>query len=138
MAAALGLWILPLNAAQDTGLALAPAPSLGAAQLAQLAAGLMVVLLVIFVLAFLLKRFGIATGAVSGKLRVVAGLSLGGRDRIVLIQAGEEQLLVGISPGRIQTLHVLKEPIPMEDPAANRKRFAEVLKKASAPSDSPA
>jgi flagellar protein FliO/FliZ len=42
------------------------------------------------------------------KMKVVAGLSLGGREKIVLVQVGEKQLLLGVSPGKIDNLLVLE------------------------------
>ena len=92
-----------------------PASPVAAGQLAQLAGGLIFVVCLIFGGAYLLRRFGVAGGSANGKLKVVAGMSLGGRDRIALIQVGEEQVLVGVSPGRIQTLHVMQEPVVIEE-----------------------
>ena len=35
-------------------------------------------------------------------------------DRLVLVQVGNEQILLGLTPGRITPLHVLKEPLPAD------------------------
>ncbi|MGJ0486653.1 MAG: flagellar motor switch protein FliG [Methylomicrobium sp.] len=43
------------------------------------------------------------------KMRVSARLSLGLREKVVLLQAGNKQLILGITPGKIQTLHVLDQ-----------------------------
>lgn len=71
--------------------------------------GLLAVLVAIFVIAWLMRRFGNFNMAANGELKVVAGLSLGARERLVLVQVGKEQLLLGVSPGRVQILHVLDE-----------------------------
>ena len=42
-------------------------------------------------------------------MKVVAGLSLGGREKILLVQVGEKQLVLGVSPGRIDNLLVLED-----------------------------
>jgi len=42
------------------------------------------------------------------KMRVVGGLTLGMREKVVLLQVGKKQLLLGVTPGRIDTLHVLE------------------------------
>ena len=55
------------------------------------------------------------SSAAAGSLRVLGGLSMGTRERVVLIQVGETQLLLGVAPGRVQTLHVLEEPIPTSE-----------------------
>lgn len=88
--------------------------------LARLTIGLMVVVAVILVVAFLLRRSGGLSGSVGGQLRVLGAVSVGQRERVVLVKAGNQQLLVGVAPGQVRTLHVLDEPIEAEsqDPAA--------------------
>jgi flagellar protein FliO/FliZ len=100
----------------------------GAGSVLQLLAGLAVVIGAIFGLAFLARRFGRFPTA-AGRLRVVGGLSLGARERVVLVQVGEQQLLLGVAPGRVQTLHVLAQPLPLAPlaPAASGEGFAERL-----------
>jgi len=51
---------------------------------------------------------------VGGGVRLLGGISVGHRERVVLIQVGEQQLLVGVAPGRVNTLHVLEKPITLE------------------------
>lgn len=43
----------------------------------------------------------------NGPLRVVGGLMLGTRERVVLVEVGDTWLVVGISPGQMRTLHAL-------------------------------
>lgn len=83
--------------------------------LLQVTLGLFVVLVVIAGAAWFARRFGHFNMAAKGNLRIVGGLHLGSRERVVLMQVGEQQLLVGVAPGRIQTLHVLETPIDFED-----------------------
>ena len=47
-------------------------------------------------------------------LQVLAQLALGARERIVVVQVGDEQLLVGVSPGGLRTLLVLSAPLRVE------------------------
>lgn len=47
-------------------------------------------------------------------LQVLAQLALGARERIIFVQVGEEQLLVGVSPGGLRTLLVLSRPLLVE------------------------
>ncbi len=77
----------------------------------QLTLCMVVVLGVILGLAWLLKRTGKFQMAAGGSLKILGGLSLGSRERVVLLQVGEAQLLVGVAPGRVQALHVLDQPI---------------------------
>lgn len=73
--------------------------------------GLFVVVALIIGMAWFMRRMGSMSGMAAGDLKVLGGISVGQRERIVLVQAGETQLLVGVAPGEIRTLHVMKEPI---------------------------
>jgi flagellar protein FliO/FliZ len=93
--------------------AAAPAVSSGVAgQLTQLVFGLLLVLGLIFFLAWLLRRVQQAGPAGKGQvIELIGSRALGPRDRLVLVQVGNEQILLGLSPGTITALHVLKEPV---------------------------
>ena len=58
------------------------------------------------------QRVGPGNGQV---IEVIGSRALGTRDRLVLVQVGEEQILLGITPGRITPLHVLKEPLVLPE-----------------------
>ncbi|HHJ16485.1 MAG TPA: flagellar biosynthetic protein FliO [Gammaproteobacteria bacterium] len=79
--------------------------------LLQLTLGMLAVLALIMAIAWLLKRSGRFQMGAGGGLRILGGLSMGARERVVLLQVGETQLLVGVAPGRVQTLHVLDRPL---------------------------
>ncbi|VVO91884.1 hypothetical protein PS858_02344 [Pseudomonas fluorescens] len=93
--------------------AAAPAVSSGVAgQLTQLVLGLLLVLGLIFFLAWLLRRVQQAGPAGKGQvIELIGSRALGPRDRLMLVQVGNEQILLGLSPGTITALHVLKEPV---------------------------
>lgn len=58
---------------------------------------------------WLLRRF--KGGAMQGGLiQIVGGLSLGPKERVVLLRVGEEEILVGVSPTGMRSLHVLEKP----------------------------
>ncbi|MHC8399869.1 flagellar biosynthetic protein FliO [Pseudomonas sp. MDT1-17] len=96
-----------------TAAAAAPAVSSGVAgQLTQLVFGLLLVLGLIFFLAWLLRRVQQAGPAGKGQvIELIGSRALGPRDRLMLVQVGNEQILLGLSPGTITALHVLKEPV---------------------------
>lgn len=79
--------------------------------LLQMVIGLFVVLLCIVALAWFAKKMNRFQSLADGSLKVIGGLSMGSRERVVLLQVGEEQLLLGVSPGKINTLHVLEKPL---------------------------
>lgn len=68
------------------------------------------VLAMVGVFAWLAKRF--RGGQLQGGLiQIVSGLSLGPKERVVLLRVGEEEILVGMSPAGMQQLHVLNRPV---------------------------
>ncbi len=88
---------------------------LNAGHLAQMMVALLMVIMTIMVAAWLMRRINGGQSRLEGEFRVVSGLSLGARERIVLVQVGDKQLLIGVAPGRVQTLYVLDEPILTDD-----------------------
>ena len=91
--------------------------------------GLFIVVALIFGMAWFMRRMGSMNGMAAGNLKILGGISVGQRERIVLVQAGEIQLLVGVAPGEIRTLHVLDEPITtqIESNSKDSSGFAEKL-----------
>jgi flagellar protein FliO/FliZ len=82
-----------------------PGVSAGTYMQAALALALIVSLLV--GAAWLARKVSGGKGFGQGGMRVVGGVALGPRERIVLLEIGEEWLVVGIVPGQIRTLHRL-------------------------------
>ena len=75
------------------------------------------------------KRMNRLQSSTGGMLKIIGGISMGSRERVVLLQVGSEQLLVGVSPGRINTLHVLETPLDNVD-VNSEKTFATNLAEA--------
>lgn len=93
--------------------------------------GLLLVLALMLAVAWLFKRFSSYQVGAQGKMKIVGGVSLGTRERVVLLQVGDRQLLLGVAPGQIRTLHVLDQPLaPEEAPAENAQSFAARLQTA--------
>ncbi|MGO3999794.1 MULTISPECIES: flagellar biosynthetic protein FliO [Pseudomonas] len=122
-------------AAEPVAAVAAPAVGSGVAgQLTQLVLGLLLVLGLIFLLAWLLRRVQQAGPAGKGQvIELIGSRALGPRDRLVLVQVGNEQVLLGLTPGTITALHVLKEPVqvPSTEPATPEfaQRLMELLGK---------
>ncbi len=86
-------------------------PELNAAYLMQIVFSMAVVIGGIVALTWLMRRLQQRPGSPGASLRAVASLNVGARERVVLIEIGDKQILVGVAPGRVQTLHVLDESI---------------------------
>lgn len=74
--------------------------------------GLAVVIALILGLAWVLKKYGKVSGSNVVDMKVLGGLSLGTREKAILIEVDNTRLLVGVTPGHIQTLHVLGDSKP--------------------------
>ena len=84
-----------------------PAPAVG-----DVALSLLGIVILILLLAWGLRRMRVLGPAGGGRgIRVVTALAVGARERIVVVQVGEKQLVVGMGPGHMQTLHVLDKPL---------------------------
>jgi flagellar protein FliO/FliZ len=44
-------------------------------------------------------------------MKVLGGLSVGQRERLVLVQVGDKQILVGVAPGSVQHVMAFDEPL---------------------------
>jgi flagellar protein FliO/FliZ len=97
------------------------------AGLLQVVLGLLVILLLIGGTAWVLRRFTHLQSTAQGNMKILGGLPLGPRERVVLIQVGDKQLLVGVAPGRVQTLHVLEQPLVFSPDKQSSLGFAERL-----------
>ncbi|MCP4994529.1 MAG: flagellar biosynthetic protein FliO [Gammaproteobacteria bacterium] len=87
--------------------ALATSP-LNAGSMSGAVLGLLLVLALILGLGWLLKRYGRLPTAGKGGISILGGVSLGTRERAVLLQVENTRILVGVAPGRVETLHVLE------------------------------
>ncbi len=70
--------------------------------------GLILVLGVFFLCVWMVRKAGGLTSTTAGQMRVLGGLSLGAKERVVLLQLGNKQLLLGVTPGRVEALHTLE------------------------------
>lgn len=65
---------------------------------------LLIVLGLFWVFIGLLRKSGGLSFAGKSQLSVICGLSVGVREKLVLVKVGEKQLLLGVTPGRIDKL----------------------------------
>jgi flagellar protein FliO/FliZ len=84
-------------------------PSAGS--LVQVTLSLVLVLAAVFAAAWAVRRLKTFGRFGSGPIEIIADVSIGAKERAVLVQVGGKQLLLGVAPGRVTTLHVLEEPI---------------------------
>jgi flagellar protein FliO/FliZ len=80
----------------------APGPSAGS--LVQTIFALVLVLALLAALAWAAKRYGPRVAGNSANLRMIGALNIGGRERIMVIEVGDQWIVVGASPGRVNAL----------------------------------
>ncbi|QIL84831.1 flagellar biosynthetic protein FliO [Vibrio sp. HDW18] len=95
-----------------------PTPALAAPSsqldLATTLGSLLLVIGLILFLAWLLKRMRVPVFGQSNGLSVVKQLPVGTKERVMIIQAGEQQYLIGVTSQSIQLLAQLEQPLPQE------------------------
>lgn len=120
------IFALPAFAAEGDS----PGLSAGSFLQAMLALALIVGLL--FGTAWLARKVSGGKGFGQGGMRIIGGVALGPRERIVLVEVGENWLVIGIVPGQIRTLHRLpKGEMPQGLPVGPEATFSQWLKSVS-------
>jgi len=110
---------------------------LSTANLTQWTIGLVFVLLMILAVAWFVKRFtAVGAGGHTGQIQILSGISLGSREKAVLIRAGKQHILLGVAPGRVETLHTFNEGEISENttdaPAGFQESLSKIMNKKAA------
>lgn len=87
---------------------------------------LFIVLAIIVVSAMLLKKFNFHQGH-SSDLKVITSLHLSAKEKVVVIQVADKQLLLGVTGQQINLLQTLDEPLNIK-PLANQQLAASIGK----------
>lgn len=87
----------------------------------------------VYALAWLMRRLRNGVGANAPGLMVVSQVSLGARERAVLLRVGEQHLLLGVAAGSVRLLQevtVTAAPAAAHTaPAGERPNFRELLRR---------
>ena len=103
------------------------APGVSAGTMLQTLLGLLLVVGLLFLAAYLLRRMNGAHGFGNGPLKVIGGLVLGARERVVLVEIDDTWLIIGVVPGQIRTLHTMPKGEPLAN-VSGEKPFGHWLK----------
>ena len=104
-----------------------------AAELVRVVLGLLGIIAMILAAGWLTRRLQARTTPGGRRIRCVETLSVGARDRVLLLEANGKRLLVGVGQGGMRTLHVYEGEVESAgDDAAARPvtpmpAFADVL-----------
>lgn len=101
----------PALAAEVVHPAYTPPPAaVSSGSIVQIIFSLLLVLAAIVLVAWLLKRVNATRQGSGSVLRVVGGVAIGQRERVVLLEVKDTWLVIGVGPGQIRTLHTLAKP----------------------------
>ena len=89
------------------------APASSVTSLGQVAFSLAIVLGAIFAVAFLARRMRAIGRRPGALIDVLAETALGPKERVVLLQVGGKQIVVGVTANSINALHVLDTPVQL-------------------------
>jgi flagellar protein FliO/FliZ len=110
------LWLCGSFAFASSALAAETAPGVGAFSVLKVLLGLGVVLAAVVGAGWLARRLS-PTPLGGGWLKVQSGISVGTRERVMLVEIQDTWLVLGVAPGQVSLLHSL--PRPAEAAAAS-------------------
>lgn len=84
----------------------------GAGEFLRVILSLVAVVVMILAVGWLTRRMQARVRPGGQRVRCVESLAVGIKERVLLLEVGERQLLVGASPAGLRTLLVLDEPLP--------------------------
>ena len=82
-----------------------PPPAVSSGSILQVALSLLLVLAAVVLVAWILKRINLPQHGAGSLLKIVSGVAVGQRERIVLVEVNDTWLVVGVAPGQVRALH---------------------------------
>lgn len=106
------------------------------AAMGKVAFALLVIVAVIFLCAWLVRRLGPGGGSLGQRIKVIAAKAIGTKERVVIVEVEGTWLVLGVTAGGISKLHELPASKAAPAPAGPvgptgdtfAKRFAAALK----------
>jgi flagellar protein FliO/FliZ len=78
-----------------------------AGSLLQVLLGLVVVLGLMALCAWMLRRFNATKTAGGTSIRIVGGVSVGTRERVMVVEVADQWIVVGVAPGQVRALSTM-------------------------------
>jgi len=89
--------------------------------------GLGLVIGLFLIMAWLMRRVSQGPGLGGKHIQLLAGISLGTKEKLILVEAGGQQLLLGVTSQQINTLHTFAEPVVRVGEQIRPSDFAQKL-----------
>ena len=94
----------------------------------QVTLGLLVVLGLMAAAAWVLRRFNTAKGNNAAQIKIIGGVSVGNRERVMVVEIADQWIVVGVAPGRVNALATMaKQETTIVTDAAPSKNFSSWL-----------
>lgn len=101
-------------------------PTLG---LLQVVLSLLLILVLIIAVAWMAKRFLTVHTQAGTAIKMLGGISVGSRERVLLLEIGEQWVVIGVAPGHVSTLTTMpRQTIPDNTQSESPKAFSAWLK----------
>ncbi len=105
-------------------------PGIGGGDILSLGLSLLVVVGVIIALGWFYSRSRFVSGGGADLITIVASRPLGPKERLMVVEVADQQLLIGMTASGANTLHVLDKPIEVAAKTPATGSFAGRLKSA--------
>lgn len=94
-----------------------PPAAVSSGSILQVIFSLLLVLAAVVLVAWILKRINLPQHGAGSLLKVLGGVAVGQRERIVLVEVNDTWLVVGVAPGQVSTLHSMPKAVLPAPPA---------------------
>ena len=92
-----------------------PTAAVSTGSVLQVIVSLLLVLAAVVMVAWVLKRINLPQQGAASALKVISGVAVGQRERVVLVEVNDTWLVVGVAPGQVNALHSMpKGSIPVQ------------------------
>jgi flagellar protein FliO/FliZ len=109
---------------------MAVTPGIGGGDVLGVGVSMFIVIGVILVLGWAYSRSRFLAGGASDVINIVATRALGPKERLLVVEVADQQLLVGMTSTGVQTLHVFDKPICVTETKKEAEGFAARLRTA--------
>lgn len=84
-----------------------PPPAVSSGSVMQVFISLLLVLAAVALVAWIMKRINLPQHGAGSLLKIISGVAVGQRERVVLVEINDTWLIVGVAPGHVSTLHTM-------------------------------
>lgn len=88
-----------------------PPAAMSSGSVMQIIFSLILVLGAVALVAWIMKRINLPQHGAASLLKVISGVAVGQRERIVLVEVSDTWLVVGVAPGQVRTLHTMPKGV---------------------------